>query len=75
MFNSLSNFTNEELRYVARLRNVDGNENVFRQQLENMFTMPSAVPIPYIDLDLYLDPDLDLYLRLEFFFNSVTRHR
>ena len=34
---SLSNFPTEKLMNVARLRNVDGNENISREQLENIF--------------------------------------
>ena len=39
---SLSNFTTEELRNATGLRNVDGFENLSRQQVENIFTTPSA---------------------------------
>ena len=38
----LLNFTTEECRNVARLRNVDGYENMSRQQLKNKFTTLSA---------------------------------
>ena len=44
----LSNCMTEELRNVARQRNIDGYENMFRQ-LENIFTSVSIsnrVPIP-----------------------------
>lgn len=42
---SLSNFPTEKLMNVARLRNVDGNENISREQLENIFKT-SLAPIP-----------------------------
>ena len=42
---SLSNFTIEELRNPTGLRNVDGYGNLSRQQLENIFTTPSASTI------------------------------
>lgn len=35
---SLSSLTTEELRNVARPRNVDSCENMSRQQLKNIFT-------------------------------------
>ena len=38
----LLNFTTEELRNVARLRNVDGYENMSGQQLKSKFTTLSA---------------------------------
>lgn len=41
----LSNFMTEKLMNVAKLRNADGYENMSRQYLENIFTMPS-VSIP-----------------------------
>ena len=43
----LLNFITEELRNVARLRNVDGYENMSRQQQKNIFTTQSAsIPTP-----------------------------
>ena len=41
----LSNFMTEKSMNVAKLRNADGYENMSRQYLENIFTMPS-VSIP-----------------------------
>lgn len=38
----LSNLKTEELRNVARLRNVDVYENMSTQQPEHIFTTPSA---------------------------------
>ena len=42
----MANFENlktQELMILANLRNVEGYENMFRQQLESMFTTP---PLP-----------------------------
>ena len=46
----LLNFITEELRNVARLRNVDGYENMSRQQRKNIYTtqsasIPTTIPI------------------------------
>ena len=35
----------EELRNVAGLRNIDGYENMFTQELENIFTTSVSIPI------------------------------
>ena len=42
---ALSNWTTEELRNVAGLRDIDGYEKMSRQELENM-EMEKTRPIP-----------------------------
>ena len=37
------NFITQELIIVAKLRNMNGYENMSRQQLENIFTTPSSL--------------------------------
>ena len=44
---SLENLTSAELMIAAKLRKVDGCENISRQQLENIFpTLPTPKPFP-----------------------------
>ena len=50
MMSILSDFMTEELKAVARLRNIYGYENILRQQLQNIFTLPltsitTSIPI------------------------------
>ena len=40
---SFENLTTQELMILANFRNVEGYENMVRQQLESMFTTP---PLP-----------------------------
>ena len=52
---NLSNLTTEELRNVARLTYVDDYENIYVQQVKNIFIAASpsiSTPIQYLDLEL-----------------------
>lgn len=40
---TLSNWTTEELRNVAGLRDIDGYEKMSRQELENIFTTSGSI--------------------------------
>ena len=43
---SLENLAIEELKMLAKVRSINGYKNIFRQQLESMFTIPSSNPTP-----------------------------
>ena len=67
---ALSNWTTEELRNVAGLRDIDGYEKMSRQELENIFTTSGSIstgiliPIPLCILEI-LPIDVDELEKME----------